>query len=202
MRRIMKENKGYSLVEMIIVIAIIAVMSAAAMVTITLINSAKAKEASVTLDSEISALVARAKSQIPTFDDGSGTVEQHRDYNFAIAVYKTDSKFYIAKGYYKMEDSGKKIFQTFDADNANSGKGQSLSTKISVTYVPGSKNPGAFETSDTFALTADAGKKWVISYDQNGRCICGVGTFEINKASDNSTLDEISINANGSHISK
>lgn len=202
MRRIMKENKGYSLVEMIIVIAIIAVMSAAAMVTITLINSAKAKEASVTLDSEISALVARAKSQIPTFDDGTGTVEQHRDYNFAIAVYKTNNKFYIAKGYYKKEDSGEKIFQTFDADNANSGKGQSLSTKVSVTYVPGSKNSGAFEAADTFGLTADTGKKWVIAYDQNGRCICGVGTFEINKASDNSTLDEISINANGSHISK
>lgn len=201
MRRIMKENKGYSLVEMIIVIAIIAVMSAAAMVTITLINSAKAKEASVTLNSEISALVARAKSQIPTFDDGSGTVEQHRDYNFAIAVYKTGDKFYIAKGYYKI-DSGNKVFQTFDADNANSGKGQSLSSKVSVTYVPGSKNSGAFEAADTFGLTADAGKKWVIAYDQNGRCICGVGTFEINKASDNSTLDEISINANGSHISK
>ena len=49
-RRIMKENEGYSLIEMIIVIAIIAVMSAAAMVTISIIHNAKAKEAASTLE--------------------------------------------------------------------------------------------------------------------------------------------------------
>ena len=198
----MKENKGYSLVEMIIVIAIIAVLSAAAMVTITLINSAKTKEAAVTIDSEISALVAKAKSQIPTFDDG-GTegVKQHKDYYYAVAIYKSGNNYYVANGYYK-EVSGKKIFQTFDADNANSGKGKSISSKVTISYVPDSKYSGAMSDTDTFALTADSGKKWVIAYDREGRCVSGVGTFEINKASDNSTLDSISIKANGSHISK
>lgn len=201
MRRFMKENKGYSLVEMIIVIAIIAVLSAAAMVTITLINSAKAKEASVTLESEISALKAKAKSQVPRFDSGSGTVEEHKDYYHAIAVYKDGDKFYVAKGYYKV-DSGQKQFQTFGADNANSGKGQSISSKVAINYVPGSKNSGVFEDSDLFGLTADSGKKWVIAYDQNGRCISGVGEYELNKMPGNIPIDEISINANGSHISK
>ena len=36
-RRFMKDNKGYTLIEMIIVIAIIAIMTGAAMVTITLL---------------------------------------------------------------------------------------------------------------------------------------------------------------------
>lgn len=35
-RRFMKDNKGYTLIEMIIVIAIIAIMTGAAMVTITI----------------------------------------------------------------------------------------------------------------------------------------------------------------------
>ena len=49
-RRILKRNEGYTLVEMIIVIAIIAILSAAAMVTISIIHNAKAKEAASTLD--------------------------------------------------------------------------------------------------------------------------------------------------------
>ena len=49
-RRFMKDNTGYTLIEMIIVIAIIAIMTGAAMVTITILHNAKAKEASITLE--------------------------------------------------------------------------------------------------------------------------------------------------------
>lgn len=204
MRRIMKDNKGYSLVEMIIVIAIIAVLSGAAMVTISLINSAKAKEAAVSIESEIAALVARSKSQIPKFDDGSGVVEPQNDYYFAIAIYQNadDNKFYIANGYYKVNNLGKKVFATTGINNANSGKGVSISSKVSIDYIPGSKNSGAMGADDIFPFNAKGDNKWVIVYDKSGRCICGVGTYEINKASDNLTVDEICINANGSHISK
>ena len=53
-RRFMKDNKGYTLIEMIIVIAIIAIMTGAAMVTITILHNAKAKEASITLETALS----------------------------------------------------------------------------------------------------------------------------------------------------
>ena len=42
-RRFMKDNKGYTLIEMIIVIAIIAIMTGAAMVTITILQNANAQ---------------------------------------------------------------------------------------------------------------------------------------------------------------
>ena len=45
-RRFMKENKGYSLIELIIVLAIIVVMTGVSMVTITIIHNARAREAS------------------------------------------------------------------------------------------------------------------------------------------------------------
>ena len=63
-RRIMKENEGYSLIEMIIVIAIIAVMSAAAMVTISIIHNAKAKEAASTLEDALFEVQNNAKGKI------------------------------------------------------------------------------------------------------------------------------------------
>lgn len=197
MRRFMKNNKGYSLVEMIIVIAIIAVLTSAALVTITLINSAKAKEAGVTLDSEISRLVAQSKSQMPIFDDGSGTKAEHKDYNFAIAIYKnTDKKYYIASGYYNKQDNK---FSTFDVSNNNGGKGICLSSKVSVSYEPGNKNTSNSPDCDINGTTYSA---WVVSFDKAGRCICGVGTFELKKSSDNTVIDEISIKANGSHQAK
>lgn len=43
-RRFMKDNKGYTLIEMIIVIAIIAIMTGAAMVTITILHNAKPRK--------------------------------------------------------------------------------------------------------------------------------------------------------------
>ena len=46
---IKKSNKGYSLVELIIVIAIIVVLSAMSLVSITLINTARCKDASTSL---------------------------------------------------------------------------------------------------------------------------------------------------------
>ena len=44
------QNKAYSLVEMIIVIAIIGVISVMAMVTVSIIRSARAKDAAMRLE--------------------------------------------------------------------------------------------------------------------------------------------------------
>ena len=61
-KRLKDDNAGYSLVEMIIVLAIVAVVSAMAIVSITMIHSAKAKEAAVTFDSEVSTLITKSKN--------------------------------------------------------------------------------------------------------------------------------------------
>jgi prepilin-type N-terminal cleavage/methylation domain-containing protein len=200
MKKTIKDNKGYSLVEMIIVIAIIAVMSAGSLVTITLINSAKAKEAGVTFDSEVSQLIAKSKSQLPKFKlDTESDVAEHSDYYFAIAVFKDGDKFYIAEGYYKAGVG----FYTYDADNANNGRGRSITSRVTIEYTPGAKNSGLMtanvKVSGTNKAYSDA---FVIAFDRSGRCISGVGSYEFCKTSDKLTLDTVSINVNGSHQAK
>jgi prepilin-type N-terminal cleavage/methylation domain-containing protein len=218
-RRFMKENKGYSLVEMIIVIAIIAIMAGGSMVTVTLINSAKAKEAGVTLDSEVAALVAQSKSQVPNLGtaydvNGDGAKDDldekaSKKLNFAIAVYKnTDGKYYIAHGYYNSTDG---TFNVYDASNNNDGKGTCISSRVSISYEPASKLSGKIQISSTNETnlkldgieikSSEDGKKYayVIAFDKSGKCICGVGTYELKKSANNVTIDEISIKANGSH---
>jgi prepilin-type N-terminal cleavage/methylation domain-containing protein len=197
MRKSLRENKGYSLVEMIIVIAIIAILSAGAMVTVTLINSAKSKEAGVTFDSEVSNLIAKSKSQIPKFKLTAGDSEvEHKDYYFAIAVYKDDDgKYYLANGYYS-KSSG---FKTYDCENANDGKGKSISSRVAIDYTEGSKNSGLM-TVDIDGTSVDSA--YVVAFDRTGRCVSGVGTYSFRKSSTDVVLDEVTINANGSHQSK
>ena len=55
-----EKNKGYSLIELVIVIAIIALLTGLSFVTVSLLGSARAKEAAVDFDSQISDLASNA----------------------------------------------------------------------------------------------------------------------------------------------
>ena len=57
-----KSNQGYTLVEMIVVIAIIALVAGISVISITLIHSAKAKDAATTVDSEVATLITKSKN--------------------------------------------------------------------------------------------------------------------------------------------
>lgn len=77
MKRRLKNDNGYSLVELIIVIAIIAVLSGMAAFTLSAIKTAKATAALESFDTELSALATRTKAQsgdnaimIKRVDDG------------------------------------------------------------------------------------------------------------------------------------
>ena len=86
MRRL--SNKGYSLVEMIITIGIILVVSAMAMVTISTLNSARAKNASVQFDAEITQMVTRAKGQTLKYDELQA---EHRDHRCSLLNLNTNN---------------------------------------------------------------------------------------------------------------
>lgn len=58
----MKKNKGYTLVELIIVIAIMAIMTGVAFVTLNVIHQAKYTTAITTLENEISTLWIKTKA--------------------------------------------------------------------------------------------------------------------------------------------
>lgn len=63
MKNVIKSNNGYTLVELIIVIAIIAIMSGAGIFTVSIIRTSQATASMQKFDSELSALEMRTKTQ-------------------------------------------------------------------------------------------------------------------------------------------
>ena len=111
-----RNDGGYSLVEMIIVLAIVAVVASMALISITLIHSAKVKEAAVTVDEEIATLITKSKN-----------MKCDRDgWQYALRIYAdSEEKYYIQKGYFNPTTYE---YDFTNTDTAGEGKGRSLSS--------------------------------------------------------------------------
>lgn len=184
-RRFMKNNKGFSLVEMIICIAIIAILSGIALVTVSMIDSAKAKDAAVSFNSVVSETLAKSKGQMCVVNG----VNQPT-YKRCMYLYLEDSsdRYYLKTGYYNpdgLTDADKYIF--IDNENKNEGKGTNLSAKVTIKY----------EDLDGNKTTVDSDGVYII-FNKNGTCFDGAGLFEFYKRNGN-LVDEVSIKTNGSH---
>ncbi|MGN0435584.1 MAG: prepilin-type N-terminal cleavage/methylation domain-containing protein [Wujia sp.] len=184
-------NKGFSLVEMIIVIAIIAVLTGVATVTVTLINSAKAKDASISFNSELSDLSTKAQSQVCTKDDG--TTEP--TYLYCLMVYqKNNGKYYLKRGYYDTAAApGTDPYVFFDSENNNGGDGIGLSSRVEIRYTDteGVEKKIASSGSDTL-------QQVYIVFNRDGRILEGAGTFGFYKKNGNNVAD-VAVRRNGSH---
>lgn len=196
MRRINRKDKaqngGFTLVELIICMAIIVIMSGIAMVTVTLINSARAKEAAVTLESSLSDMISKSKSQVCVV----AGVEQPR-YQRCLKVYLDGTSYYVQSGYYNPDGTDDATKYIFPADeNVNQGKGISMSSRVSVRYT------GEDGVEKKISGTDDAGnvKQVYIIYNNAGRCISGYGTFSFYKRNGNK-IAAVTIQKNGSHQS-
>lgn len=191
-RRFMKNDEGYSLIELIIVLAIVAVMTAASLITVTVIHNARAREAAVTFESELSQLQQDAKGKMCVV---SGV--NQNDYRFALALYKSDSKYYIKKGYYigNGADKTKAASYVFvDSENENHGYGKCFSAYVSVKYID--------DSGSERDITAMSDKPVYIIYDRQGTCIYGSGTFNFYRNNnDDGLLNTVVVNKNGSHTS-
>lgn len=182
----LRDNRGFSLVELIICISIIIIMSGVAMVTVTMLNSAKAKEASVTFESTLSDTITKSKNQVCVI---SGV--QYPKYDRCIHVYKhSDGKYYIRTGYFDPDASGSAAYIFFDDENVNGGKGISMTSKVDVKYT-------ATGTTDDALIDEDG---IYIVYNRNGQCIEGSGTYSFYKKNGNAIADVV-IQKNGSHQS-
>ncbi|MBR0146331.1 MAG: prepilin-type N-terminal cleavage/methylation domain-containing protein [Eubacterium sp.] len=205
------KDQGYTLVEMIVVIAIIAVVAGLSLISVTLIHSAKAKNASTTVDSEIATLITRSKNMQ---SDRAG-------WQYAARIYVDDGGvYYYQKGYY---DPVTKSYDFENTDTEGEGKGTSLSSYVVVKY-----------TSDHYYFVSydSASKKWVedpvgegytgtsidnlelknlnsngatgnggglfIRFAKDGTCEAGTGDIRFYKRNGNIVAHEY-IRANGSH---
>ena len=116
-----RDNKGYSLVEMIIVLAIVAIVATMALISVGLIRSAKAKEAAVTVDEEVATLITKSKNMKC---DREG-------WEYAARIYENDGEYYYQKGYYNPEDYS---YDFTNTDSNGDGKGKSLSPYVQIKF--------------------------------------------------------------------
>lgn len=183
-------NKGYSLVEMVITIGIILVVSAMAMVTISTLNSARAKNASIQLDSELTQLITRAKGQTTKYDALQ-----------AIKIYKSssDSKYYYLTG--TATKSGVTYVFTADAKSSslNGGLGYKFSSSTRISYTAENVEPSYKWNVGPSADLDNDGK--IIVYNKQGYCINDAGTYVFFKSNGN-MVAQVIVRKNGSHVAK
>ena len=189
-------NKGYSLVELIICIAIIAIFTGLACVTVTMISSAKAKDAAVSFESRLSDMITKTKSQVCTVN---GT--QQPTFSRCMKLYQAnDGKYYIKTGYFNPDGSGESNDADLSAkyifvpgENVNSDKGTSLSSRVVVKFMDDAGTEQTIQYTGTL-------KEVYIVYNKAGRCIEGNGTYRFYKKNGNAIAD-VTIQKNGSHQS-
>ena len=201
-----KRDKGYTLIEMIIVIAIIAVVAGMALISVTLIHSARAKEAATTVDSQVATLITQSKNMQ---SDRAGWV-------YAARIYADDNgAYYFQRGYYKPTDGKTEAEYDFtNTDKENDGKGTALSSYVVVrfygqeTTVKGgfkevsgtqSKKPSSEDGDEVKDM--NSGQGLFIRFDKDGTCAEGVGDIRFYKRNGNIVAHEY-IRRNGSHQSK
>ena len=172
-----RSNKGYSLVEMIIVIAIILIVSAMAAVTVTMIQSAKAKDAAIRVDSEIAEIIASSR----------GMAYDPADPNkfYALYLYEDDGAYFIERGYAEKLPTGKYNF-TSNGKNPNGDKGYDLTKYVIIDWDAEDKDdlPGV-----------------EIVYSKSGQCLAGYGKYSFKKRNGNEVATNY-IRQNGTHASK
>lgn len=184
-------NEGYSLIELIIVIAIIVVLTGAAALTVGTINSARAREAAVTFESELATFISSSKNKACDVNgDGIISDEELNTTSSALKIYEEDERFYVQKvvkwnGYYTSNPVYEK------ANNAHDGKGTRLSSNVVVKYTP---------IGGTEQAIGSGNNAVYIEFSKNGSCVVGAGTYTFYKT-DGTKISTVTINKNGSHKS-
>jgi len=177
----LKNSKGYTLVEMIIVIAIIGVISAASVISLTLISSARAKDAAMLFGSEVETLRSKAMNMTSSSGD------------YALLLMMVDDEYRI---YYGNVDGGIASY----VDDSSNYKSLSKRVEIKVkqyTYGSGSNavTAGGYIVSGDTAITefdeTDEGTQptdsntVIITYNKKGICTSGYGEYDFYKKNGN-----------------
>ena len=179
-----RNDKGYSLVEMIIVIAIIAVVAAMAIVSVSMIRSAKAKDAAATVDSELATLITKSKN----VDCDRANSE------YAARIYKDNGVFYYQRGYYYYDKIAKKGNYVW---NDTKESKVSLTSYVDIRYAEDKSVPND-DPSEKKVEDMNDGKGIFIRFAKNGMCVDGSGDLRFCKRNGN-VVANVYIRANGSH---
>ena len=194
MKKTISKNKGFSLVEMIIVLAIVAVMSTMALVSINIIHSAKAKDAATTFDSEVATLKTKAKGMGVDANKNGKIDDTEEGLLYCTKISKQGDKYYLCTGYTNKSAIASGFTST---STLNGGKGKNLSEYVRIRYNGKLANGTSVSDYDP----ADGTAAIYIVFNKRGECIYGAGEYEFKKTN-GKTVARKYIRANGSHGSK
>lgn len=194
MKKTIMKNKGFSLVEMIIVLGIIAVMSTMALISINIIHSAKAKDAATVFDSEVATLKTKAKGMGVDLDKNGKIDDNEINLLYCIKIYKSGDDYYLCNGY----TTAANVYADFNSiSTANGGKGRNLSSFVKIRYTGKLIDGTPVSSYDP----ANGTQAIYIVFNKRGECVYGAGEYEFKK-SNGKTVARKYIRANGSHGSK
>ncbi len=207
-----KKNKGYSLVEMIIVLAIVVILAGLALVSLTLVNTARAKDASNKFSSEVNQVRKKAiemkpaKGSDPYFDET-------KDYRYGLVLYLDDGKYQTdqvvveknaaGKYVYKDDASGAGIshaYPSYDTLGNPVRENVKYSSRVEVKFTGKNTsflngNTNDMDKENAGALTTE--KAVCIVFDRHGNCVSGTGEYRFYKKNSNQVARVI-VRQNGS----
>ena len=190
----MKNNKGYSLVEVMIVLAILAVVSGLATLTISMIASARATAAANQLNAEIGGLYTNTMSKSP---------------ELCLRVYKnsTDGCYYVERGvtddgtvstFYTPAKGTAKYDEYFNYEYSN--KPINLNKRITI-YYNGTEIPESDPAGGTSGSALDG---ILIQFNKSGGNVKhGAGEFKVTKEAGTRAYGTVCLNeTTGGHYVK
>ena len=173
-----KNNDGYTLVEMIIVIAMILNMTTASFISLRVMHAAKAKEAASSFETELADVISNNKNKSVDINLDDKITSVDKDYVMGLKFYSVgNDKVYIQRCIFKKDDTGVYSIVSapddteqayLDSINVGKGKGTCLSAYVDVVY----KDKNGNETK----ITGDT--ETYLRFNKRGECVEGVGTYE------------------------
>ncbi len=195
-KKSLKDNGGFSLTELIIVIAIILIMTLASFVSLTIMHSAKAKEAASSFENSLAETISLSKNNGVDKNQNNVIDADEEKYSIGLKVYKIGQKYYLQKCICEKSATGEYSDSGLGATdpyikslNESSGKGVCLSSYVDIKYYDLDGNDASADT-------------YVIAFNRKGECVLGYGKYEFRKKSSGDKIVTVSVNKNGSYISK
>lgn len=195
-------NKGYSFVELLIVLCMITILSGISLVSLTLLNTARAKQASTLFGDEVNALRKRNVSMTPAEDPANpgkktayGLVLHYEDNKFKVTQVECSQTTSGSNTYYMFVKSGSKAKRVDTAE---------MSSRVEVKFTGYYKSfhdgddDGGSNRTNFVPKGIDTGNESVcIMFDKHGNCTSGYGKYEFYKSNGNKVAT-VTVRQNGS----
>lgn len=209
------KNKGYSLVEMIIVLAIVIILAGLSLVSMTLVNTARAKDASNKFGSEVSNIRKKAIEMKPGKTDNDPYYDPAKaaDYRYGLVLHEDDGKFQTDQVIVEKKSSGEYVFRDYNhasdgshAWPAYASDGSPVRENVQYSSRVEVKFTGKYYSfSDGFLWSTDKHKPGSLAseegicilFDKHGNCLSGYGEYRFYKRNSNQVARVI-IRQNGS----